>query len=1024
LFHLSLLRTIVAEPTTRRYWKSPEERDADPQFLEAAAVEFPGLETANRAWLPRRDFLRASGFALAAAAMTGCSRAPVEKAIPMLVQPEELVPGRSLFYASTCGACSAGCGVLVKVRDGRPIKLEGNPEHRVSRRGLCAVGQASLLGLYDSQRLTQPLKNGKPGTWEDVDREITARLDELRAKGGAIRLLSGTITSPTLLAALSEFLGGFKDARHVTYDPVSHAAIPDSHEQTHGARLLPRFRFDKAEVIAAFDADFLGTWISPVEFTAGYRAGRNLEADPPRMSYHVHFEPRMSLTGAKADRRFAVMAGELGVVLAQLAERIAAKAGAAPKLPPTNSTPVPADYLNELAARLWHARGRSLVVCGSQETGEQVLVNAINQMLGNYGATLDLDRPSFQAQGDDRELQKLIGELESGAVQALFLHGVNPLFELPRAAQLEAALRRVPLMISFAERLDETAALAHCVCPEPHFLESWSDAEPVSGLIAVTQPAMKRLGSTRQLLETLAAWSGKPQSALQLMQESWRRNIYPRGCSKQTFEAFWDQAVHDGVIETEYRSVPPTSFRAAAVAVPAFVPAPASDELELVLYPKIAMHDGRHAYNPWLHELPDPITKIAWDNYACLSSALAKRLGIAEGDVVRVTSQDGLALELPAYVQPGQHDRVVAVALGYGSRLSTRFANIGPAWMDALPSVNEDGLVGKNASPLAELRDTLRYTRPVRLAATGRRHALASTQAHHTLSVPAKLAPLNGKRRPVVQETTLAAWQANPHSGVHEHETKDELWPTDHAYTGHRWGMVIDLSSCTGCSACVLACQAENNIPVVGKDEMRRNREMHWMRIDRYYAENAAGDVDVAFQPLFCQQCGNAPCETVCPVLATVHSSEGLNEQVYNRCIGTRYCANNCPYKGRRFNWFNYARDDRLQNLVLNPDVTVRSRGVMEKCTFCVQRIQEAKIEAKSEGRSVQDGELQTACQQSCPAQAIFFGDLNDPRSLVSQRMSNPRRYRLLAELNVQPSVGYLTVVRNREEEGENEHHG
>ncbi|HXE89424.1 MAG TPA: TAT-variant-translocated molybdopterin oxidoreductase [Terriglobales bacterium] len=1014
----------MAEPTTKRYWKSPEERDADPQFLEAAAVEFSGLETANRKQLPRRDFLRASGFALAAA-MTGCSRAPVEKAIPMLVQPEELVPGRSLLYASTCGACSAGCGVLVKVRDGRSIKLEGNPQHPLSRGGLCAVGQASLLGLYDSQRLMQPMKNGKAGTWEEVDREVTARLNELRKSGGAIRFLSGTITSPTLRAALSEFLGGFKDANHVIYDAISHAAILDAHEQTHGVRLLPRYRFDRAEVIAAFDADFLGTWISPVEFTAGYRAGRKLEADPPRMSYHTQFEPRMSLTGAKADRRFAVMAGELGVVLAQLAERIAAKAGTALKLAPATSTPVPAAYLDELAARLWNARGRSLVVCGSQEVGEQVLVNAINQMLDNYGATLELDRPSFQAQGDDRNLQKLIAELESGTVQALLLHGVNPLFDLPQAAKLEAELRRVPLVISFAERVDETAALAHYVCPEPHFLESWSDAEPVSGLIAVTQPAMQRLGATRQLLETLAAWSGKPQSALQLMQESWRKNVYPRGQSKQPFQAFWDQAVHDGVIEVEYQTVASTSFRTEAVTAPAFASAPAPDELELVLYPKVGMQDGRHAYNPWLHELPDPITKVAWDNYACVSPALARRLGIAEGDVVRVTSRDGLALELPAYVQPGQHDRVVAIALGYGSRLSARFANIGPAWMDALPSVNEDGVVGKNAAPLADLRGTLRYHRPVKLTTiNGRRDALASTQTHHTLTVPERLAPLNGKRRPLVQETTLAAWRADPHSGVHEHETKEELWPADHAYAGHRWGMVIDLSACTGCSACVLACQAENNIPVVGKDEMRRNREMHWMRIDRYYAENAAGDVDVAFQPLFCQHCGNAPCETVCPVLATVHSSEGLNEQVYNRCIGTRYCANNCPYKGRRFNWFNYARDDRLQNLVLNPDVTVRSRGVMEKCTFCVQRIQEAKLQARTEGRSVEDGELQTACQQSCPAQAVFFGDLNDPHSQVSRMMSNPRRYRLLAELNVAPSVGYLSIVRNREEEPEKEHHG
>ena len=414
----------------------------------------------------------------------------------------------------------------------------------------------------------------------------------------------------------------------------------------------------------------------------------------------------------------------------------------------------------------------------------------------------------------------------------------------------------------------------------------------------------------------------------------------------------------------------------------------------LVLYPSIAMIEGRQAYNPWLHELPDPITKITWDNYASISPATATSLGVSDGDVVRVEN-----IELPVLVQPGQHDRVIAVALGYGRKASERFAALGPRWLDHRPTVNEKGRVGENASPLLAFHDgLLRYERAdVKIARTGRRVDLALTQTHHTLSV-------DGVVRPIVQETT-------PGEPAEPPERREELWPEDHAYKGHRWGMAVDLNACTGCSACVVACQVENNTPVVGKDEVRRRREMHWIRIDRYYS-GPPDNVEVAHQPMMCQQCDHAPCETVCPTLATVHSDEGLNQQVYNRCVGTRYCANNCPYKTRRFNWFNYPREDRLANLVLNPDVTVRTRGIMEKCTFCVQRIQEAKIEAKVLGAPVKDGDIRTACEQACPAGAIVFGDLNDPNSHVARLARDARQYRVLEDLNVGPAVHYLKIVR------------
>ncbi len=1016
----------MSKRRTIRYWKSLKERNAAPDVLKALADEFPEGEPRQ---FRRRDFLKATGFTLGVAFATGCTRAPVQRAIPLLSQPEEMVPGRSLFYASTCAGCSAGCGFLAKVRDGRPIKLEGNPQHPVSRGGLCATGQANILGLYDSQRLQHPLKEGKKSSWAGVDHEIQAELANIRGDRGAVRFLSGTITSPTTRAAVQEFLKGFPDARHIVYDPLSNAALLDAHEQTHGVRILPRFHFDKAEVIVSFDADFLGTWISPVEYTADYRAGRDLEAK--RVSYHVQFEPRMSVTGSKADRRFAVAPGEMGLLLTHLAQRVARKAGTAvPSGEPETASSVGAAFLDELTDRLWHARGRSLIVCGSDDLQQQLQSNYLNHLLGNYGSTLDVEKPSLQVQGSDKELGALLAELHDGKVKALFIYGVNPAFDLPDGEALAGVLRKVPLLVSFAQRTDETAALARYVLPEQHYLESWSDAEPVSGLVSVSQPTVHPLGDTRSLLETIATWNGKPKPAYDILRERWKAEIFPRQKKDSNFDAFWDRTVHDGFAAVEPLPVQPKVFNAQAIRPTLKAQHPEPGAFALVLYPTVAMLDGRNAYNPWLHELPDPITKVTWDNYACIAPAAAQRLGVEDGDVVRLGSSGGQVFELPAYIQPGQQDQVIAVALGYGSKLSARFAKVGPQWIDALISVGDNGVVGVNAAPLLQLSDgVLKYDgAQVKVSRSDRQRELACTQIHHTLTVPKKLTPPGSGPRQIVQETTLAAFLKDSHAGVEDHEEKEDLWPTDHPYNGPRWGMVIDQNACTGCSSCVIACQVENNIPVVGRDEIRRNREMHWLRIDRYYSETASGQIEVAYEPLLCQQCENAPCETVCPVLATLHSEDGLNQQVYNRCIGTRYCANNCPYKARRFNWFNYAHDDQLQNLVLNPDVAVRSRGVMEKCTFCVQRIQEAKIEAKRRGEKLSDGAVQTACQQSCPAQAIYFGDLNDPNSRVSKMMANPRRYRVLEELNVRPAVGYLTIVRNRPQEGKEgskeEHHG
>jgi molybdopterin-containing oxidoreductase family iron-sulfur binding subunit len=665
-----------------------------------------------------------------------------------------------------------------------------------------------------------------------------------------------------------------------------------------------------------------------------------------------------------------------------------------------------------IAARLWEHRGKALVVCGAEDLQAQTLCNALNEILGSYGETIDLGQPAHHLGGNESELSTLMDEIASGRIDALFIDGLNPVLDFPGGSDLPAGLESLPLVVSFAPYEDETSVHADFICPDHHYLESWSDSENTKGIISFTQPIVAPLGSTRQVEESLAAWTtGSVVVARdQLLARS--------GGNPSRF----DQLLHDGFVVREARGNAGT-FRPGAIRGASDAP---QHSIELVLYTKAGMPSSSHAYNPWLHELPDPVTKAVWDNYANLSPELAESLSVEDGDLVRVDAEGAGSIELPVLIQPGQHDGVVAVALAYGSVLSRRFEGVGPGWIERKPTVGSDGLVGTSATPLLALEDGRRKFsgRSVSISATGGQRALARTQDYHSIEVPEHLAPEGGLRRPNVPETTVAAL-LDPHSGDHavQHHDGGSLWPVDHPYEGHHWGMVIDLTTCTGCSACVTSCQVENNVPVVGKDEVRRNREMHWLRIDRYYSGTGA-DVDVAHQPMMCHHCDNAPCETVCPVLATVHSDEGLNQQTYNRCVGTRYCMNNCPYKVRRFNWFEYAHEDAHENLALNPDVTIRSRGIMEKCSFCVQRIQEAKVVARQRGRGVIDGDIRTACQQSCPAQAIAFGDMNDPESAVSRAIGSGRHFRVLEEIGVQPSVGYASLVRNRPKDNESPHHG
>jgi len=997
----------MSNSDSKQYCRSPRERVGGAPFIEAAKDEFPEPIELATTPMSRRGFLMAAGFSFGGATvLTGCKRSPVEKAIPFLVQPEEMTPGRALHYATTCGGCSAGCGALAKVRDGRPIKLEGNPSHVLSKGGLCAVGQASILGLYDRHRLTTPQKDGQDTTWDAVDDEINAKLETVRSEGGAVRVLTRSTSSPTTKRVIDSFLKRFDDAAHIVFEPVSCSAILDAHEQTHGTRLLPHYRFDQAEVIVSFDADFLGTWISPVEFTAAWSAGRRLDGDHPSLSYHAHIESRMSVTGSKADQRLTVHPGSIGSALSQLAEAIAQLAGAHSESGEHGEGPLSHSAVSDLAARLWSARGHSLVVCGSQDIQTQILCNSINHVLGNYEKTLGTTTPSLQRADNDTAFAALRTDIEAGRVKALIIHGVNPAFDLPYGVAFGEQIKSIDLVISCSTHVDETALSATFFCPDHHELESWGDAEPQRGILSLRQPTIAPLGKTRAFVESLSTWSGQKRTALDILRESWP--------DQQSF----DQAVHDGVSTKERSALRTRSFNESAVSAIHTSDSPDPNALSLVLYQKVGMPDSSHAGNPWLHEMPDPISKMVWDNYAAIAPATAERLELKEEDVVSLKVGEA-QLELPITIQPGQHENCVAVALGYGAQASERFTEVGPEWFERRPTVGENGRVGTNAAVLLTNENGTLHSNgaPVTLEKVNRTHRLSCTQDYHHITVPDHLAPPSHRRRPMIQETTFAALTvgATGHGDNHhdDESKKKDLWPDDHPYEGHHWGMVIDLTTCTGCSGCVVACQIENNVPVVGKDEVGRNRDMSWMRIDRYYADTEDG-VDVAHQPMMCHHCDFAPCETVCPVLATVHSEEGLNQQVYNRCVGTRYCANNCPYKVRRFNWFQYTHNDALQNMVLNPDIVVRSRGVMEKCSFCVQRIHEAKAEAKRAGRPLEDGDVTPACQQSCPAGAIVFGDMNDPESAVAKLIAGGRHYRILEEINIRPSVGYLNVVRHR----------
>jgi molybdopterin-containing oxidoreductase family iron-sulfur binding subunit len=761
-----------------------------------------------------------------------------------------------------------------------------------------------------------------------------------------------------------------------------------ANQETFGERGIPLYQFDKADVIVGFGADFLGTWLSPAEYTAQYASRRDPKQAGTGMSKHFQFETGMSVTGSNADVRIRIRPSQERLILAGLYNILAARLGKPTYLAP--KSPVP---LEELVEELLASRGRSLLISGSNDEACQQMVNQINLLLENYGETIHFGRQLNIRAGLDEDMIQLVDEMQQGRVDALICNHVNPAYDHPNADAFIKGLDNVGLTISFASQPDETSDLVEFVCPDSHYLESWNDAEAKTGYYSLGQPVITTLFETRQVQDTLLSWSGEAGDFISFLKAYWQDHLFGWQNKYGSFEDFWNHSLQDGIFEIPAIDIwkPDPHEVGLKEIMEATGKSGTTDDIELQVYESVSMGTGMQANNPWLMELPDPVTKLTWDNMAAISPALAEKLGLLTGDVIRISDE----VELPVLVQAGQADNTISVAAGYGRTVSGKVATG----------------VGSNVYPLLR-GESKTFVKSVSIEKTGMIHELALTQEHHSM-----------EGRAIVRETSLEKYRADAHSGneLHQHveEHHTTLYEETH-FDGHHWGLAIDLNRCIGCSACAIACQTENNIAVVGKEEVKRRRILHWIRIDRYYSDSPA-DPKVYHQPVMCQHCDNAPCENVCPVSATNHSNEGINQMSYNRCIGTKYCINNCPYRVRRFNWFAYVNNQEfdfhqnssLGKMVLNPDVVVRERGVVEKCSFCVQRIQEKKLQAKLEERSLVDGEIKTACQQACPADALVFGDLNDRDSKVSKMFSDERNYHLLEELHTLPSVGYLTKVRN-----------
>jgi len=1047
------------------YWTGPEELDNTPVFQEAINNEFSGEQTVD-AFLGderlcetstgRRDFLKFMGFSLTSATLAACE-APVIKAIPYVNKPEEITPGVANYYASTYCDGMDYANILVKTREGRPIFIKSNGDHGIEGGALNARINASVLGLYDSARVAGPMKNGDKITWASADADLVSAIGQ----GGKVVLVTPTITGPASLRAIDAFKTKYA-AEHIVFDSISYSAIRKANLADYGVNAIPQYNFAKAKTIVSVGADFLSTWLTSNLYTAQYAKSRKPENGA--MARHYQFEANLSLTGSNADYRSAVKPSEYGTVVKAIFSKLLSKAGQSGVNASLDG--LDAALIDKATNDLWSSKGNALVVCGSNDLNIQRTVNAINALLGNYaaGGTIDLTNPLNLGKGDEADLARLIAEMSSGSVGTVVLWDVNPVYHSHQGEAFKKALAKPATTVAISLYADETASNCKYILPGTHYLESWSDHSLLGSRVDLAQPVISPLYDSRQAQESLLRWTGVQSSFYDFLRETHGKD-----------ELTWNMGVHNGTFVSQPILTVDVVMSADAISVANAITATGS-EWEIEFYQKTGIGSGTQANNPWLQELPDPVTKITWDNYATMSLLDVESNGlnkyIAQKDhasVIKLTV-NGKEVELPVFPQPGQKQGTIGIALGYGRGANGEL--VGKAAYQTGTKgehlTGADGTpisVGKNAFALLTAKENAvqYYATGISWEKTGATYPLASTQIHSTVM----------GRDGVVKETEIATFLSEKDKkrgeasfnkfvklGVHQdingdgkidaqdalHVKEFDLWaPHPVEGVGHRWGMTIDLTSCTGCGACVTACHSENNVPVVGKDEVLVHRDMHWMRIDRFYSsdyslergeaegvgviasygkmERPSDNPQTVHMPMMCQHCNHAPCETVCPVSATTHSNEGLNQMTYNRCIGTRYCANNCPYKVRRFNWFNYTAyskfknvnpaQDEISRMVLNPDVTVRTRGVMEKCSMCVQRIQGGKLEAKKAGMPVADGAIVSACAEACPTHAIQFGDLNDAKSKVQSISDNVRSYNALEEVGTQPNIYYLAKVRN-----------
>lgn len=1003
----ALIRERLSTTQSERYWRSLEELAETEEFRDFLHREFPKQAVEWLDPVNRRQFLKLMSASLALAGLTACTR-PAEKIVPYVRPPEEIIPGKPLFFATAMTLGGFATGLLIESHMGRPTKVEGNPDHPASLGATDVFTQASVLTLYDPDRsqTLQYLGNIRP--WSAFLMSLrTAMEAQQKTQGAGLRILTETITSPTLAHQLQALLTEFPLAKWHQYEPAGRDNTRAGAQLAFGEYIETQYRFDKAEIILSLGADFLTCGPGHLRYAREFARKRQVQAGQGQMNRLYVVESTLSNTGARADHRLPIRAMEIEGFI----RTIAAKLGIMQTPGQSDSELGTRDlglssWIAALVQDLQQHRGASIIIAGDyQPPGVHALAHVINQNLGNVGNTVIYTDPVEANPLNQMEsLRQLVQDMEAGLVEILVIIGGNPVYTAPVDLRFGEHLTKVKLSMHLNLYNNETSALCHWHIPETHYLESWSDARAYDGTVTIIQPLIAPLYDGKSAHELLATLSNNPrQSSYDIVRDYWKNK---RGSND--FEQFWRKALHDGLMADT--ALPPKSISLKTPLVEAIDPPssintqeqnPTDNEqqtldnkqsLEIVFQPDPTIFDGQFANNGWLQELPKPLTKLTWDNAALISPATAERLGLANEEVVNLLYR-GYTVKAPIWIMPGHADNSITVHLGYGR---TRAGKVGTG-------------IGFNAYLIRTSR-TPWFDSGLEIHKTNERYQLACTQDHYSL-----------EGRDLVRSGTWDQYRENPNFW-HEKtpgsgETIDQslslsLYP-EYKYEGYAWGMVIDLNACIGCNACVVACQAENNIAIVGKDQVLKGREMHWIRIDRYYKGNL-DNPEAYHQPVLCMQCENAPCEVVCPVAATVHSAEGLNDMVYNRCVGTRYCSNNCPYKVRRFNFFQYSDwDTPSLKLMRNPDVTVRSRGVMEKCTYCVQRINYARIEAEKENRQIRDGEIVTACQAVCPAEAITFGNINDPDSRVSKLKAESRNYGLLEDLNTKPRTTYLAVLRN-----------